>query len=62
MWHVDSGCSRHMTGDISCLQDFKGLDGGYVAFGSNSKGWKITGKGKVSKGKMTFFMCTMLSN
>ena len=53
MWHVDSGCSRHMTGDISCLQDFKWLDGGYVAFGSDSQGGKITETGKVSKGKMS---------
>ena len=32
----------------------KGLDGGYVAFESDSKGGKITGKGQVSKGKITF--------
>ena len=54
IWHVDSGCSRHMTGDVSCLQDFRSCEGGYVAFGSDSKGGKITGKGMVSKGKMTF--------
>ena len=29
-------------------------EGGYVAFGSDSKGGKITGKGVVTKGKMTF--------
>ena len=47
MWHVDSGCSRHMTGDIFCLHDFKRLDRGYVAFRSDSKGGKITEKGKM---------------
>ncbi|GKE09950.1 hypothetical protein Tco_1413501, partial [Tanacetum coccineum] len=31
--YVDSGCSRHMTGNISYLSDFKELDGGYVTFG-----------------------------
>ncbi|GJU00564.1 hypothetical protein Tco_1110902 [Tanacetum coccineum] len=31
--YVDSGCSRHMTGDISYLSDFKEFDGGYVTFG-----------------------------
>ena len=51
-WHVDSGCSRHMTGDMSNLQNFKTIDVGYVAFGSDSKGGKITGKGMVTK--MTF--------
>nr|GFC27774.1 ribonuclease H-like domain-containing protein [Tanacetum cinerariifolium] len=42
---IDSGCSRHMTGNISYLFDFKELNGGYVAFGCNPKGGKITGKG-----------------
>nr|GFC00316.1 ribonuclease H-like domain-containing protein [Tanacetum cinerariifolium] len=30
---IDSGCSRHMTGNMSYLSDFKELTGGYVAFG-----------------------------
>ncbi|GJW16464.1 hypothetical protein Tco_0020597 [Tanacetum coccineum] len=30
---VDSGCSRHMTGNIAHLLDFKDFDGGYVTFG-----------------------------
>ncbi|GKB11316.1 hypothetical protein Tco_0845239 [Tanacetum coccineum] len=29
---IDSGCSRHMTGNIAYLSDFKEFDGGYVAF------------------------------
>nr|GEW97582.1 hypothetical protein [Tanacetum cinerariifolium] len=29
----DSGCSRHMTGNISYLSDFEPFDGGYVSFG-----------------------------
>ncbi|GJT30894.1 hypothetical protein Tco_0911169 [Tanacetum coccineum] len=29
---VDSGCSRHMTGNITHLSDFKDFDGGYVTF------------------------------
>nr|GEZ33887.1 putative ribonuclease H-like domain-containing protein [Tanacetum cinerariifolium] len=35
---IDSGCSRHMTGNMSYLSDFKELNGGYVAFGGNPKG------------------------
>ncbi|GKF15355.1 ribonuclease H-like domain-containing protein, partial [Tanacetum coccineum] len=27
--YVDSGCSRHMTGNMSYLSDFKEFDGGY---------------------------------
>nr|GEV55475.1 hypothetical protein [Tanacetum cinerariifolium] len=41
---IDSGCSRHMTRNMSFLSDFKELNGGYVAFGGNPKGGKITGK------------------
>ncbi|GKD18145.1 hypothetical protein Tco_1207303, partial [Tanacetum coccineum] len=35
---IDSGCSRHMTGNISYLTDYEEIDGGYVAFGGNPKG------------------------
>ncbi|GJX11228.1 ribonuclease H-like domain-containing protein [Tanacetum coccineum] len=41
---IDSGCSRHMTGNMSYLTDYEEIDGGYVAFGGNPKGGKITGK------------------
>nr|GEW01579.1 hypothetical protein [Tanacetum cinerariifolium] len=41
---IDSGCSRHTTGNISFLLYFKEIDGGYVAFGGNPKGGKISGK------------------
>ncbi|GJQ94786.1 hypothetical protein Tco_0005925 [Tanacetum coccineum] len=40
---IDSGCSRHMTGNMSYLIDYEDIDGGYVAFGGNPKGGKITG-------------------
>ncbi|GKB01725.1 putative ribonuclease H-like domain-containing protein [Tanacetum coccineum] len=30
---IDSGCSRHMTGNMSYLTDYKEINGGYVAFG-----------------------------
>nr|GEV28510.1 hypothetical protein [Tanacetum cinerariifolium] len=36
--YFDSGCSRHMTGNISYLTDFKEHDEGYVAFGGGAKG------------------------
>ncbi|GKE65458.1 hypothetical protein Tco_1519619 [Tanacetum coccineum] len=34
---IDSGCSRHMTGNMSCLTDYEEIDRGYVAFGGNPK-------------------------
>nr|GEV73476.1 hypothetical protein [Tanacetum cinerariifolium] len=51
---IDSGCSRHMTGNISYLLDFEAINKGYVAFGGNPKGGKITGKGKIKTGKLDF--------
>ncbi|GJT64046.1 putative ribonuclease H-like domain-containing protein [Tanacetum coccineum] len=51
---IDSGCSRHMTGNRSYLTDYEEIDGGFVAFGGNSKGGKITGKGKIKTGKLDF--------
>ncbi|GJT70037.1 ribonuclease H-like domain-containing protein [Tanacetum coccineum] len=42
---VDSGCSRHMTGNKAYLAEFQDFNGGPVAFGG-SKGY-ITGKGKI---------------
>nr|GEY85125.1 putative ribonuclease H-like domain-containing protein [Tanacetum cinerariifolium] len=41
---INSGCSRHITRNISYLSDFEAINGGYVAFGGNPKGGKITGK------------------
>nr|GEV99265.1 putative ribonuclease H-like domain-containing protein [Tanacetum cinerariifolium] len=51
---IDSGCSRHMTGNMSYLSEFKELNGGYVAFGGNPKGGKISGRGKIKTGKLDF--------
>nr|GEU55190.1 putative ribonuclease H-like domain-containing protein [Tanacetum cinerariifolium] len=51
---INSGCSRHMTGNMSYISDFEELNGGYVAFGGNPKGGKISGKGKIKIGKLDF--------
>nr|GEU32942.1 hypothetical protein [Tanacetum cinerariifolium] len=48
----DSGCSRHMTGNISYLFDYEPFDRGYVSFGQG--GCKITGKGTIKTGKLEF--------
>nr|GFA60877.1 retrovirus-related Pol polyprotein from transposon TNT 1-94 [Tanacetum cinerariifolium] len=48
----DSGCSRHMTGNISYLSEYEPYDGGYVSFGHG--GGKITGKGIIKTGKLEF--------
>ncbi|GJU74125.1 ribonuclease H-like domain-containing protein [Tanacetum coccineum] len=52
--YVDSGHSRHMTGNMSYLLDFKKFDIGYVTFGGGAKGGKITGKETLKTGKLDF--------
>nr|GEV23543.1 ribonuclease H-like domain-containing protein [Tanacetum cinerariifolium] len=51
---IDSGCSRYMTGNMSYLSNFQELNGGYVVFGGNPKGGKISCKGKIKTGKLDF--------
>nr|GEX11816.1 reverse transcriptase domain-containing protein [Tanacetum cinerariifolium] len=48
----DSGCSWHMTGNISYLTDYEPYDEGYVSF--RQGGYKITGKGTIKTGKLEF--------
>ncbi|GKB69901.1 ribonuclease H-like domain-containing protein, partial [Tanacetum coccineum] len=50
---IDSGCSRHMIGNMSYLTDFEEIDGGYVAFGGNPKGGK-----NHSRFSWVFFLAT----
>ncbi|GJS59058.1 putative ribonuclease H-like domain-containing protein [Tanacetum coccineum] len=49
---VDSGCSKHMTGNKAYLVEYQDYNGGPVAFGG-SKGY-ITGKGKIKTRKLDF--------
>nr|GEV94897.1 hypothetical protein [Tanacetum cinerariifolium] len=51
---IDSGCPRHITGNMSYLSDFEELNGRYVAFGGNPKCGKIFGKGKIKTCKLDF--------
>ncbi|GJT39087.1 putative ribonuclease H-like domain-containing protein [Tanacetum coccineum] len=39
---VDSGCSRHMTGNKAYLSDYQEINGGFVAFRGSSKGGGLT--------------------
>nr|GEZ71810.1 putative ribonuclease H-like domain-containing protein [Tanacetum cinerariifolium] len=41
-------------GNMSYLSEFEELNGGYVAFGGNLKGGKISGKGKIMTCKLDF--------
>ncbi|GJV05927.1 ribonuclease H-like domain-containing protein [Tanacetum coccineum] len=45
---IDSRCSSHMTGNMSYLTDYEKINRGYVSFGGNPKGGKITRKDETS--------------
>ena len=47
LWYLDSGCSRHMTGNQSLFKVFESKKGGNVTFGDGSKS-QIKGKGIIS--------------
>nr|GEU43175.1 ribonuclease H-like domain, reverse transcriptase, RNA-dependent DNA polymerase [Tanacetum cinerariifolium] len=49
---IDSGCSRHMTGNKCYLTDYEDYDGGFVSFG-DVKG-RISRKGKIKTGTLDF--------
>ncbi|GKC76504.1 putative ribonuclease H-like domain-containing protein, partial [Tanacetum coccineum] len=51
---VDSGCSRHMTGNIAYLSNFKEFDGGYVTFRGGAHGGRISGKETLKTNSLDF--------
>ncbi|GJY38348.1 hypothetical protein Tco_0424712 [Tanacetum coccineum] len=51
---VDSGCSSHMTVNKAYLSDYEDYNRGFLAFESDPKGGKITGKGKIRTANLDF--------
>ncbi|GJS72068.1 retrovirus-related pol polyprotein from transposon TNT 1-94 [Tanacetum coccineum] len=49
-----NGCSRHITGNIAYLSDFKEFDGGYVTFGGGAHDGRISGKGTPTTNSLDF--------
>ncbi|RVW95596.1 hypothetical protein CK203_039084 [Vitis vinifera] len=58
-WFLDSGCSRHMTGDESKFAFLTKRKGGYVTFGDNSKG-RIIGQGNIGNGTSSLIESVLL--
>ncbi|GJU86749.1 hypothetical protein Tco_1294295 [Tanacetum coccineum] len=50
----NSGCSWSMDRRHECYPDFKEFKGGYVAFGNDPKGGRITGKGTIKTSCIDF--------
>ncbi|GJY60153.1 retrovirus-related pol polyprotein from transposon TNT 1-94, partial [Tanacetum coccineum] len=42
-WIMDSGCTKHMTGNRRLFTSYKAYDGGHIVFGRNLKGKVISG-------------------
>lgn len=53
LWYLDSGFSKHMTGDINKFSSLALKDNGYVTYGDNNKGKKL---GIVKVGSPTFII------
>ncbi|GJV24880.1 retrovirus-related pol polyprotein from transposon TNT 1-94, partial [Tanacetum coccineum] len=51
-WIMDSGCTKHMTGNRRLFTLYKSYDGGHVVFGSNLKG-KVVGGGNITHDSIT---------
>ncbi|GJW75230.1 hypothetical protein Tco_0134600 [Tanacetum coccineum] len=61
---IDCRCSRHMTGNMSYLTNFKEIDGGYVAFGVPRKDnmYSVDLKNIIPKGGLTCLFAKATSN
>jgi len=46
MWYLDSGCSKHMTGEASQLINLKWKPIGFVTYRDNNRG-RIIGVGDI---------------
>ena len=63
-WYIDSGCSKHMTGDASKFTHISPKKSGHVTYGDNNKG-RILGVGKIDTNSQTplkmFYLLKALS-
>nr|KAJ0205508.1 hypothetical protein LSAT_V11C500231720 [Lactuca sativa] len=53
LWYLDSGCSRHMTGSKSLLEDYVKKTGPVVTYGDNGKGF-TKGYGNIKCNNVVF--------
>ena len=51
-WYLDSGCSKHMIGDLTKFTSLKLKGKGHVTYGDNNRG-RIWGRGTVGTGNST---------
>ncbi|XP_073273260.1 uncharacterized protein [Primulina huaijiensis] len=61
IWFLDSGCSRHMTGNKDLLSEVINYKGLTITFGDNSKG-RAVGKGKIIHDKIIIKDVLLIEN
>jgi len=59
MWYLDSGCSKHMTGEASQLINLKWKPVGFVTYGDNNRG-RILGVGDIGSGNKVIIKDVLL--
>jgi len=59
MWYLDSGCSKHMTGEASQLINLKWKSAGFVTYGDNNRG-RILGVGDIGSGNKVIIKDVLL--
>ena len=58
-WFLDSGCSRHMTGNESKFAFLRKRNGGHVTFGDNAKR-RIIGQGNIGNDTFSLIESVLL--
>jgi hypothetical protein len=58
---MDSGCSRHITGQKALLKDFTKKRDGHIRFGNNHKG-EVVGHGKVGNSTNSISNVSLVTN
>jgi hypothetical protein len=46
LWYLDSGCSKHMTGNKTLLKEVQMHKGGWITYGDGNQS-KVIGKGTI---------------
>ena len=59
IWYLDSGCSRHMTGDSILLTKFEERAGPSITFGDDIKGYTM-GYSLISKDNVIIYYVALV--
>ncbi len=60
VWFIDSGCSRHMTGNLTLLENIQPIEGPLVTFGDNEKKGRTKAVGEIHNNELVIKICDTL--